>query len=343
MQIFRGRSINIVAPFSVATALAFGWVLLSDTWNDRAAAQSNTTVTKEMVDAWMTELSNWGRWGKDDQLGAINLITPEKRKQAAALVLKGISVSLARDAEKEKAPDNPLPFVHEMIRTGLNNPGDSSSDRYSVSYHGYAHTHMDSTCHKFYRGKMYNGFSQEEVTDQGAGKLGVQNFKSGIFTRGVLMDIARLKGVPYLEPNTRIYPEDLDAWEKKAGLKVSSGDVVFIRTGRWARRDAKGPWAASKRSAGLYATCAKWLKERDVAMLGSDAASDVMPSGVEGVKQPIHQLVLIAMGMPIFDSCDLEALGSEAAKQQRWEFLLTAAPIPVTGGTGSPLNPIATF
>ena len=343
MHIFTEQSTKVVAGFSVAAALTFGWVLLSDTWNDRAAAQSSRKVTKEMVDAWMTELSNWGRWGKDDQLGAINLITPAKRMQAAALVKKGISVSLARDTEKEEAPDNPRPFVHEMLRTGLDKPGGSSSDRYSVAYHGYAHTHMDSTCHKFYNGKMYNGFSQEEVTDKGAGKLAVLNFKNGIFTRGILMDIARLKGVPYLEPDTRIYPEDLDAWEKKAGLKVSSGDVVFIRTGRWARRDAKGPWAAGKNSAGLYATCAKWLKERDVAMLGSDAASDVMPSGVEGVSQPIHQLVLIAMGMPIFDNCDLEALGSEAAKQQRWEFLLTAAPIPVTGGTGSPLNPIATF
>src|SRR5437667_9488279 len=150
-------------------------------------------------------------------------------------------------------------------------------DLISVSYHGWAHTHMDSLRHMFYKGKMFNGFSQDDVTSQGATKLAVTNFKNGILSRGVLMDIPRLKGVPYLEPGTPIYPEDLDAWEKKAGVRVSSGDVVFIRTGRWALRGAKGPWPASKSSAGLDVTCAKWLKSRDVAMLGSDAASDVMP------------------------------------------------------------------
>ena len=157
------------------------------------------------------------------------------------------------------------------------------------------------------------------------------------------MDMARFKGVDYLEPGTPIYPEDLDAWEKKAHVKVGSGDVIFIRTGRWALRDAKGPWEASKKSAGLYASCAKWLKSRDVAMLGSDAASDVMPSGVEAVAQPIHTLVLVAMGMPIFDNCDLELLSKEAGRRQRWEFMLTAAPLAVPGATGSALNPVATF
>src|SRR4029453_8284872 len=133
---------------------------------------------------------------------------------------------------------------------------------------------------------MYNGFSQQEVTEKGAGKLAITNFKNGILTRGILMDIPRLKGVPYLQPGTAIYPGDLDAWEKKAGIKVGSGDVVFIRTGRWALRDAKGPWNISSNSAGLDAACARWLKSRDAAVLGSAAASDVMPSGVPGVLQP---------------------------------------------------------
>jgi kynurenine formamidase len=305
------------------------------------AAQSEK-VTKQDVEQWMKDLSNWGRWGNDDELGAINLITAEKRRQAAGLVRAGVSVSLARDVEKEKASDNPQPFLHEMIRSGLDET-QFSVDRYSVAYHGYAHTHMDSLCHMFHEGKMFNGFAQQQVTPQGAGKLAVLNFKRGIFTRGILMDMPRLKGVESLEPGTPIYPADLEAWEKQAGMKVSSGDVIFIRTGRWALRDAKGPWPASQKSAGLHASCARWLKQRDVAALGSDAASDVMPSGVEGVNQPIHQLVLIAMGMPIFDNCDLEALSQEAARQSRWEFLLTAAPLAVGGGTGSPLNPIATF
>jgi kynurenine formamidase len=190
---------------------------------------------------------------------------------------------------------------------------------------------------------MYNGYSQDVVTENGAARNSIANFKNGIITRGILMDIPRLKGVDYLEPGTRIYPEVLDAWEKKAHLKVGPGDVVFIRTGRFARRDAKGPWPIRDGLAGLYITAAKWLHSRDVAVLGSDAAEDVLPSGIEGIPQPIHELVLVAMGMPIFDNCDLELISREAAKRQRWEFLVTAAPAAVPGGTGSVLNPIATF
>lgn len=306
-------------------------------------SQSNRTVTRADVERWMKELSNWGRWGKEDQLGTLNLITPEKRRAAAALVKDGVSVSLSRDAAKEKAVDNSSPFSHVMDATGSGNPGQYAMDTVSVSYHGWAHTHMDALSHMFYQGHMYNGFSQKETTKTGAGRLGVQHVKNGIFTRAILMDIPRLKGVPYLEPGTPIYPEDLEAWEKKAGVKVSSGDVVFIRTGRWARRAAKGPWDVSKSAAGLHASCAPWLKARGPAMLGSDAASDVMPSGVAGVEQPIHQLVLIAMGTPIFDNCDLEAVAEAAAARKRWEFLITASPLSIVGGTGSPLNPIAVF
>jgi kynurenine formamidase len=301
-------------------------------------------VDQATVEHWMKELSNWGRWGKDDQMGTVNLITAATRKRAAAMVREGVSVSLSRDTEKEKAIDNPQPFGHQMNNTGANPAGSAFSvDSYSVLYHGYAHTHMDSLCHMFYEGKMFNGYSQQEVGPQGARKLAVTAFKNGILSRGILMDIPRLKGVNYLEPGTAIHPEDLDAWEKKAGVKVGSGDIVFIRTGRWARRAEKGPWNVGENSAGLYATCAQWLRKRDVAMVGSDAATDVAPSGVAGVRQPMHQLLLIAMGTPIFDNCDLEAISEASNRRKRWEFLLTAAPIAVTGGTGSPLNPIATF
>ena len=308
-----------------------------------AAPPSNHDVSKETVEKWMTELSNWGRWGKDDQMGALNLITPAKRKAAVALVREGVAVSLARDTEKDKASDNPDPFEHKMTWTGKTTPGQFSLDHYGVSYHGYAHTHMDALCHMFYNGKMFNGYSQQEVTEKGAQKLSILNVKNGIMSRGLLMDIPRLKGVPYLDTAVAIYPEDLEAWEKQAGIHVGSGDIVFIRTGRWARRAAKGPWDASKNSAGLHVSSVKWLKQRDVAMVGSDAASDVMPSLVTGVAQPVHQLLLIAMGTPIFDNCDLERLSDETNKRKRWEFLLTASPLAVTGGTGSPINPIATF
>lgn len=333
-------------PVLHALALVVGATIQIWLWDPGATAraQENHTLNKADIDRWMTELSNWGRWGKADQVGTVNLITLDKRKAAAQLVREGFSVSLARNADKVKAVDNDSPWEHVMTATGAM-PADEqfAGDTYSVSYHGYSHTHMDALCHIFYKGKMYNGFSQMEVTDKGANKLGVTNYKAGIFTRGILIDIPRLKDVPYLEPDVAIYPEDLDAWERKAGIRVGSGDVVFLRTGRWARRAAKGPWDAAAHSAGFHASCARWLHQRDVAMIGSDAASDVMPSRIEGVAQPIHQLILVALGTPIFDNCDLEALGEAAAQRHRWEFLLTAAPIPVSGGTGSPLNPIATF
>jgi len=289
----------------------------------------------------MTELSNWGRWGKDDQLGALNLITPAKRRQALTLVREGVSVSLAREVEKTAAVDNGSPFQHVVDRAGTNNPGFSAADTYRVSYHGMAHTHIDSLCHMFHQGRMYNGFSQTEVTSAGAQKLGIQNVKNGILSRGVLIDIPVLKGVEFLEPGTPIYPEDLDAWEQKSGVKVSAGDVVFIRTGRWARRASLGPWGG--KFAGLHGSCVRWLKQRDVAVLGSDAASDVLPSGVEEVAMPVHQLSLIAMGTWILDNCDLEAVSAAAKQRSRWEFLIVVAPLVVPGGTGSPVNPVATF
>ncbi|MGI8743790.1 MAG: cyclase family protein [Bryobacteraceae bacterium] len=304
-----------------------------------ATPQTDHQVTKADIDRWMTELSNWGRWGKDDQIGTLNLITPAKRKQALALVKEGYAVSLAHDLDTEKSADNPIPFVH----TVLPDTGNFSEDSIQIAHHGPADTHIDALCHAFYQGKMYNGFSQNEVTSKGALKNSILNVKNGIMTRGILIDIARLKGVDYLAPGTPIYSEDLDTWEKKTGVKVSPGDAIFVRTGRWARRAAKGPWNVMRNSAGLHASCARWLHDRGIALLGSDGGSDLIPSQVEDVQVPIHQMALVAMGIHLIDQCDLEALSQASEQRHRWVFLLTAAPIAIPGGTGSLINPIATF
>jgi kynurenine formamidase len=294
-------------------------------------------------------LSNWNRWGADDQKGAVNLITPAKRKQALATVREGESFSMARDAEMKPAVDNPAPIVRKMKRVGKGQVPNKfkvggTADTFFIDYHGYAHTHMDTLCHFLYDQKMYNGYSQDNVTEEdGALKNSIINFKHGIITRGVLMDMARYKGVDYLEPGTAIRPEDLEGWEKKAGVKVESGDVMIVRTGRWARRDALGPWPIAQGLAGLHMTCAEWMHRRDVAIIGGDDAQDVLPSGVTGIAQPIHTLCIVAMGMPIFDNLDLELIGREAERRKRWDFLVTASPAAVPGGTGSVLNPIATF
>ncbi|MHC5543700.1 cyclase family protein, partial [Singulisphaera rosea] len=206
------------------------------------SAQERPEVTKADVDRWSKELSNWGRWGKDDQIGTLNLITPETRKRAAALVKEGVSISLSRDLETKTSANNPTPLVHKMILPRGPGGGDMALDSYEMNYHGLAYTHLDALCHVFPGGKLYNGFSAEEITTKGAAKESILNVKGGVFTRGILIDIPRLKGVPYLEPGTHIYPADLEAWEKKAGIRVGAGDAILIRTGRWARVQAKGPW-----------------------------------------------------------------------------------------------------
>jgi kynurenine formamidase len=334
---------------TLLAALCLGWQ-----WIPPAHAQtpSNHNATRADFDQLMKELSNWGRWGKDDQMGATNLITPAKRKEALSTVKEGFSVSMARKAETEPALDNPRPITRVMGGGGRGagrgaNPAapppeiTAAGDSLTISYHGLVHTHMDAFCHRAYMGLMYNGFPMTEVDDKGCNKGSIYAWKDGIITRAVLMDIPRLKGVDYLEPGTRIYPEDLDAWVQKAHLKVEPGDAVLIRTGRWALRDSKGPYNTNQ-LAGLYMTCAKWLHQHDAAILGSDGAEDVHPSGID-IAEPIHALVLRAMGMPIFDNLDLEAVGREAAKRNRWDFLVTAAPAAIPGATGSQLNPIATF
>ena len=321
------------------TALATG-VLLA--W--AAFGQASHNATKADFDRWMTQLSNWGRWGKDDQRGTVNLITPAKVKQAATLAKQGITVSLEHPLMTESAADNGNPLTHTMTATGENPvAGAYAMDNYSISFHGYGHTHMDALGHAFQNGKMYNGYPQSSVTKSGAAKNDITAYQNGIVTRGILVDIPRLKGIPYMEPGAAIYVEDIEAWEKKAGVKIGSGDAVFVRTGRWARRAAKGPWNAGEILAGLHVSVVPWLKQRDVAILAGDGASDVMPSQVQGVSQPVHFLMLVALGSPLFDNCDLEQLAETANRLGRWEFMFTAAPLAVPRGTGSPLNPIAVF
>jgi kynurenine formamidase len=307
-----------------------------------AVGSERPRTTKADVEQWMKDLSNWGRWGANDQMGTVNLITPAKRKEAAALVKVGLSVSLAHDVSTKKAPDNDPPFERTMVTLG-----DESStyamDRYSQVFHGMGITHLDALCHMFHGDTLYNGFPRRSVTTAGAQKLDVTQMKDGVFTRAILMDIPRLKGRPYLEPGEAIYPEDLDLWAKTAGVKVGPGDAVLIRTGRWTMRQKLGSAQPNGHWAGLDATCARWFHQRDIAVLGSDAASDVIPSGIDGVPMPIHQLTLIAQGTPILDNADFEQLSEVAAQQHRWVFLLTMAPQRVPGGTGSPINPTAIF
>lgn len=294
----------------------------------------------------MKELSNWGRWGERDELGAANLITPDTRKQALALAREGLVVSLAHDIPQEKAVDTPT-FLERTVVTVA--PG-VALDRYQYTgtYHGVIHSHLDAVaCHIMVDGQGYNGVSMEEIKAAGGCPRGsIHALKDGVVTRGILFDATRLPGraTPqgWLEPGTAIRREDLEALEKIQRVRVSPGDVILLYTGRWKRRAALGPWPNATGFAGYHIDVAYFLAERGVSFIGADGPNDVSPSGLpQGVG--LHQLALVAMGIGIFDNLDFERAAEEAARLNRYEFLFMAAPLRIDKGMGSPLNPLAIF
>lgn len=301
------------------------------------AAQSRAPRNVVEFDEMFQQIKNWGRWGADDRLGSVNLVTDATRMRAVALGRTGRTVSLSHDLLTDKADDNGSPFEHTML-------GGNSMDNYRVSYHGYAHSHIDALCHILYKDQTYNGYARaDENTATGCTKLSIDNLKQGVVTRGILIDLPRLRGLPYLEPGTAVYSEDIEAWEKTTGIRIGPGDAILLRTGRWARREAVGPWAVGRNAAGFHASVAVWIKARGVAFVGGDAAQEVVPSMVEGLALPLHTLLITGLGVNLLDNQDLERVAETAARLNRWEFMLTIAPLAVKGGTGSPANILATF
>ena len=309
--------------------------------SEGASPQESTRplVTEAQYEAWQTELSNWGRWGKDDELGTLNLITPVKRRAAMALVKEGVPVSLAANAFTEKASDVPCPA--EWAMTSASPTG--ATDRVAFPcIHGAASTHIDSLAHTFFRGRMWNGYDTSVLVtkDKGAARNSVLTMKNGIVTRAVLYDIARLKGVPYLAPGDRIFVEDLEAWEKKAGVRVSAGDALVLRWGRYGRRAKLGP---DDGAAGLDNSVLPWLKRRDIALLVWETAGySPQPTG-DLTRNAVHNFIQAILGIHVLDRADLEALSEATASRNRWEFMLTVTPLALPNATGSPVNPIAMF
>jgi kynurenine formamidase len=295
----------------------------------------------EEIKGIFEKINNWGRWGKEDERGALNYITPAKRAAAAKLAQAGETVSCSLPLSTETSPDNPQPVQHMMLHVGP--PGVASLDYFGIAPHGMAFTHLDALCHVFWEGKMYNGFSHKEVGRFGAKKCAIDVTRDGIVSRGVLLDIPKAKKVDYLEPGDPIYPEDLDAAEKLHGITVEQGDVLLIRTGRHARRKAVGAWNPRRDGLpGLDAACLPWLHERKIAILGCDAVSDCTPSHYRPeYEMPIHVGTLVMMGIHLIDNADLEALSTACAKHGRYGFLFAMAPLILERGTASPVNPIA--
>ena len=263
-------------------------------------------------------LSNWGRWGSEDQLGTLNFITPETTAAAAATIRSGQTVSCARPLPTHPAADNVNPVVHHMTGTATEGYG---ADYFAIASHGYATSHIDALCHIFHDGQMYNGFSSEAVTAHGASKLGIHHLRSGVITRGVLLDVPAVRGVEALEPGEPIFPDDLEAAEEAGGVNAQRGDALLVRTGRWRWRALHGPWTPHEGMAGLDASCLAWLHRREVAVVGSDGVSDVMPSRVEGIGMPIHTVAIVAMGVHLLDNLDLDELSTVCAALDRWNFL----------------------
>ena len=305
-------------------------------------ARDRPLVTQAEYDRWLTELSNWGRWGSDDEVGALNLITPAKRRAAAGLVQEGFTVSLASTAQLERTIDNPCPVSWEMV----NATPRGATDR--IAYpciHGAGTTHIDGFGHRFFDGKMWNGYPMADTVtmEDGALKNSILTMKDGIVTRGVLYDIPRLKGVPYLGPGERIFIEDLEAWEAKTGVKVGPGDAFLLRWGRWARQDAIGPFDTSAEAAGLDNSVIPWLKDRDVALIGWETPGYMPQPAGDLPRLALHDFALTMLGVHLLDRADFDALAEAAAARNRWEFMLTIGLLPIPNGTGSPVNPIAIF
>ncbi|MBK6317166.1 MAG: cyclase family protein [Dehalococcoidia bacterium] len=295
--------------------------------------------TEEQVRGYLEACSNWGRWGPDDSAGTVNHVTPEKRREAAALVKTGRAVSISYPLNTVGGPGNWNPAQH-FVRS----LPDFSVDYIGLLFHGYATTHVDALCHIFWEGKMYNGKPATDVTPLGARSGSVDAWKTGITTRGVLIDIPRFRGEPYVTLERPVRAWEIEDAALAQGTPLRPGDAVLVYSGRpayFAANPAAVPGVAP--SPGLHADTAPYLKGKDAAILGWDQM-DAAPSGYRifpGLS--VHVLTIVFMGMPLLDNAFLEPLAQACEEEGRWEFLLTINPLHVRGGTGSPVNPVAIF
>lgn len=298
------------------------------------------SLTESEVLALVSSCSNTGRWGPDDELGTLNLITPARRRRAAALVREGVTVSLGKDIDVRQSAVNPRPAWHVMHHES-DRPY-ASADSIHLQVHGYASTHVDALSHMFLDGIGYNGRRQADVVgNDGVRASGVRVMRSGIVGRGVLLDVAAAAGLPWLQPGSFIGPDLLDAAEARAGVTVGAGDVVIVHTGLEAREAVQGPEDPEDR-AGLDAACLPWLWERDVAVYSGDCI-EAIPQPYLRIPMPLHQIGLAVMGLVLVDCPTLVELVAACRRFGRHDVLFIAAPLSLPGGTGSPVNPIAVF
>lgn len=321
----------------------------------RTPRRDEVTVTpsESEVLAYFESLSNWGRWGVDDELGTLNLITPGKRVRAAQLVQSGLVVSCAHDVDTDIHQGQPLgPVQRQMVSTGAREVGDPDDEDpnwgrgdwgpmeyLGMVFHGPMITHLDALCHNPWNGRLFNGALASSVTVKyGATVNAVSALKDGIVTRGVLIDIPRLLGGRPLAPGIGVFPQMLEAAERAQRVTIEPGDAVLLRTG-YTLADSD----LSLGQPGWHAATLPWLHQRGVALIGADTSQDVVPSGYVTPKMPVHAVGIAAMGLSLLDNCELEAVAAACEHHGRWEFQFVVAPLRIQGGTGSPVNPMAIF
>jgi kynurenine formamidase len=313
-----------------------------------------STPSEQDVLEWMDSLSNWGRWGAEDEMGALNLITPEKVNRAAGLVQEGFSVTCARPLDTNNDAEVYRPTVRLMLESGegwshhekhTDMPMQLALEYISMVYHGYHITHLDSPAHFFWNGQMYNGRPSSLVsTNRGATVCSVDNARNGIIGRGVLVDVPLVRGVDWLDREDGVMPADILEAEDRCGFQIEEGDVLFIRTGQLRRTLTEGPFNPAKDgSTACNAACLPLLRERDISVLGTDTANDMLPSPYRNITNPIHQVALIRMGVWILDNANFEELAVACSERGRWEFMVNMGVLRIIGGTGSPVNPIVVF
>ncbi|UQI45279.1 cyclase family protein [Streptomyces sp. HU2014] len=307
-----------------------------------AGARNGPAVSRQEFDALFERVRAWGRWEPAGR-GAWNRVTAGHVRRAAALVRSGTVVPMARPWDTAPAPDNSRPALHYMSDLGDVEPPEPSAykDFVGADYHGKGVSHLDALSHIAYRGRLYDGGAARELTGAGGARFGSVSALGTLVTKGVLLDLPAVLGSPWLEPGQAVHARDVVAAERALGVRIDEGDAVLLRVGRFRRRAELGAWDPGTASAGLHVDAVPLLAERGIALLGGDGDNDVRPSPVEGLHSPVHTLAIAAMGVPLLDNLDLEALSAACAGAGCHEFLLVVAPLNVPGGTGSPVNPVA--
>lgn len=307
----------------------------------RPAGPSRLTAAE--FDVLYRRLVSRADWAGGER-GALNALTPARVLAATREVRTGRTVTLAAPVETLTGPDNPDPARHRMSGHAEEHASrglDFAMDSFAMNVHGDADSHIDALCHVIYNDTLHGGVAASSVTSGGAKALSIEAARDGIVGRGVLLDIPRLRGVPWLEPGDHVTADDLTAAETTQHVRVTEGDLLFVRVGHRRRRTELGAWHAADARAGLHPSALEFLAERHVAVLGGDGNNDTAPSSTEGVDFPVHVLAVHAMGLHLLDYLQFEDLAPVCEAEGRWSFLCVIAPLRLPQATGSPVNPIA--